>query len=80
MRISKRCREQAAHILAAAASSETYITCMIVAKYELGYTNAALKLAESAFDFVEDQTYCELDFIHVYAEAEALLRTGWSPK
>lgn len=71
-RISKRTREQAMMLCALAASN---MTNTIEADTIVGAGPGAVRLAGAALDYVfEVKNNREW-----YAEAEALLRTGWSP-
>lgn len=89
MRISKRVREEAALILQCCASADqdsdewrSTHQSMI----GLDAVNDARSLAYKAWEYVTDEigaspapTY-ELSHRYRYAEAEALLRCGWSPE
>lgn len=74
MKFSKRCREQAAHILALCASNCGMGTSQ--AQIEMSYTYEAGRLALHAmlaapYGLARDE---------IYAYGEAMLRTGWSPE
>lgn len=77
MRISKRVREQAAMICAIAASTpdlaESYD--MVVAHLDAD-RGPSLDLAMCAWRRVDKAA---MDLANIDAEAEAMLRTGWSP-
>jgi hypothetical protein len=83
MRISKRMREQAARICAISASwGKGNHWYWIIAK-EIGASKAAVSLAADAL--VAAQVDDEAPTGRLWsrrddAEAESLLRTGWSPK
>lgn len=75
MKISKRTREQAAPICAIAASSESPSwtdACQFAG------SGSARLLAESAAGYAITRSFHSPVSIY-YAEAEALLHTGWSP-
>lgn len=71
-------REQAIRILAVCASTIEPLTFAWDARREMGYAEAAERLAAEAFAaaFVaqSSENHWEL-----YAEGECLLRTGWEP-
>lgn len=78
MRISKRTREQAALICAMAASNRCWPS----------FAATWAGIPKEAVALVDDLTYemsgdmdllCDLTQGQFYAEAEALLRTGWTP-
>jgi hypothetical protein len=88
-RISKRVREEAAELCAIAASN---VDCVAddIAHTSLSYSNDAWDLVADAMDQAIRNTdappyYAAMDQIQfdqhraVCAEAEALLRTNWSP-
>lgn len=77
MKISKKVREEAALICAIAASSPGHpLYCMI--ERELGLSAKAGDLALRAWSRA-GRGVKHFEWHHVDAEAEALLRTGWSP-
>ena len=73
MKISKKTREQAALICAVAASSY-YCRDLDTARRHVGASRLACDIAFAALLEVLCYTH-----IQAAAEAEALLRTGWSP-
>lgn len=78
MRISKKVREEAALICAIAASNGQGFTSYIEIENDLGeVSQVALGLAASAWLALGD-VYGDGDATRD-AEAEALIRTGWSP-
>jgi hypothetical protein len=79
-RYSKRVRERAATICAIAAAMpdfhESYSHICYVVGWEIGYDDPAFALAMAAWVHVSGSNY---GGPHWDAEAEALIRTGWSP-
>ena len=76
MRISKRLREQAASIMQLCASSDRLTT--MGAQHWLGYSDNARIVASCAWKAAVESPF--LTHTEVYAEAECLLRCGWSPE
>lgn len=76
MRITKRTREEAALICAIAASSAP--PSWIDACVFIGANLTARWLAEQATMVATNRSY-HAETLAYYAEAEALIRTGWSP-
>lgn len=66
-------RDEAAMICAVAASN-SHAAALIDASNLIGASDAAYILADTASMAAHGETWAE-----VYAEAEALLRTGWTP-
>ena len=81
MKISKKTREQAATICAIAASSEYASDAYNLAADAIGAGLAALALANDAWGRATNGGFGgEGDDLRADdAEAEALLRTGWTP-
>lgn len=79
MKISTKTRDLAAMIPALCASNEFgYATAEHL--LGLGWNNPAVKLADAAWDVVYDGSDgARRDAIELFAEAEALIRSGWSP-
>jgi hypothetical protein len=82
-RISKRVREEAALICAVAASSgDQQSYSFLEVQASLGVSSDAVGVGHKAIDVVIDTTAATPgpDMSRVdWAEAEALLRTGWTP-
>lgn len=81
MRISKRVRNEAAMIAALGASSCIAKVCGYGQHHTwLMSSHAASKLASNAYqEVLDDCASIHYDWRAVWAEAEALLRTGWTP-
>jgi len=79
MKISKRVREEAAMLCAIAASAERYY-CLVDIQHMLGIRQDedVWFLAASAFHSNTAKSFYVYDQAR-YAEAESLLRCGWSP-
>lgn len=76
-RISKRVREEAAVLLSAVACGDPWWGPGILdAKHSLGFSNDAFALAYEAHRSLPNWPN---DYEGAAAEAEAMLRTGWSP-
>jgi hypothetical protein len=67
-------RDEAAMLLAIAASNDAHGAALIDASNGVDASDAAYILADTASMAATGATWAE-----VYAEAEALLRTGWTP-
>jgi hypothetical protein len=83
-RISKKVREQAAHICALCASGRDFATYADDAAEHLGifdgYADPATDLAFRTVVFVERTARHGYSWTRgAYAEAECLLREGWAP-
>lgn len=80
--ITKKTRDEAILICAVAASTPEFNQNYNGAFFALDVSDAALELALSAWSNVVDRVYAYKFRIaekHIDAEAEAMLRTGWSP-
>lgn len=78
MRISKKVREEAA-LLCAIAASDNY-DGIVSAAWRLDSIEGAQELALEAQAFACSQRRLLTNYAETYAEAEALLRCGWSPE
>lgn len=79
MRISTRCRDLAATICAIAASNRPHLFYPAEYALELRPLSPAGRLARIAYFVVSDHHRWPRDQAEICAEAEALIRTGWSP-
>lgn len=78
-KISAKVRDEAATICAACASEPRFCLASS-ARVVLGYSQEALTLAVDAWCVTMDMfSSSALSDALAYAEAEALLRTGWTP-
>lgn len=77
VKISKRTREEAA-MLCAIAASMPYATTWVVGSW-MGSSRSANEAADDAWRAARNAASGPYIRHYVYAEAEALLRTGWSP-
>jgi hypothetical protein len=78
-RISKRAREEAALICAVAASSDFPARFYGNAAMDLGVSQAAYRLAGNALQKAFEQEHGDAIERAYDAEAESLLRCGWTP-
>lgn len=77
-RISKRVREEAAQICSMAASNpEADCSIWELSRFQYGDLDAALVAAKAANHAALSMTSCY--GMKLWAEAECLLRTGWTP-
>ena len=82
MRISKRTREDAALILSIAASDEAvlYVASLYRIAYQIDASRDACDLACAARDEAAHKLWPMYEPVLMHAEAEAMVRTGWSPR
>jgi hypothetical protein len=79
MRIGPRTRERAALICQVAASNQTWSYISAAAMLGIDPMDRAVDLAATAFASARVYGRLESGSVVVDAEAEALLRSGWSP-